>query len=55
MPKIKPTNLSKKQLSNEPSITNKRKSLTAAQKKEVCFKKISTPSLKQKELAKEYE
>jgi hypothetical protein len=33
----------------------KRKSLTAAQKKEICLKKISTPSLKQKDLAKEYD
>ena len=32
----------------------KRRSLTAAQKKEICLKKISTPSLKQKDLAKEY-
>jgi len=31
----------------------KRKSLTAAQKKEICSKKISTPSLKQKKLAKD--
>ena len=30
------------------------RSLTAAQKKEICLKKISTPSLKQKDLAKEY-
>ena len=33
----------------------KRKSLTAAQKKEICSKKISTPSLKQKDIAKEYD
>ena len=33
----------------------KRKSLTAAQKKEICLKKISTPFLKQKDLAKEYD
>ena len=33
----------------------KRKSLTAAQKKEICLKKISTPSLKQKDIAKEYD
>ena len=32
----------------------KRRSLTAAQKKEICLKKIFTPSLKQKDLAKEY-
>ncbi|CAB5196969.1 unnamed protein product, partial [Rhizophagus irregularis] len=33
----------------------KRKSLTSAQKKKVCLKKISTPFLKQKDLAKEYD
>ncbi|EXX56289.1 tigger transposable element-derived protein 6-like [Rhizophagus irregularis DAOM 181602=DAOM 197198] len=33
----------------------KRKSLTSAQKKEICLKKISTPFLKQKDLAKEYD
>ena len=33
----------------------KRKSLTAAQKKEICLKKKSTPFLKQKELANEYD
>ena len=32
----------------------KHRSLTAAQKKEICLKKISTSSLKQKDLAKEY-
>ncbi|CAG8739293.1 17441_t:CDS:2, partial [Rhizophagus irregularis] len=31
------------------------KSLTSAQKKEICLKKISTPFLKQKDLAKEYD
>lgn len=48
--------------SNMPKVNNKdkeiprkRKSLTAAQKKEICLKKISTPSLKQKELAIEYD
>ncbi|GBC25036.2 tigger transposable element-derived protein 6-like [Rhizophagus irregularis DAOM 181602=DAOM 197198] len=46
---VKPGN---KQLNGIP---RKRKSLTAAQKKEICLKKISTPSLKQKELANEYE
>lgn len=51
MPKTKPVN-SKKQ-PNETS--RKRKSLTAAQKKEICFKKTSTPLLKQKELANEYD
>lgn len=35
--------------------SKKRKSLTAAQKKEICSKKISTPSLKQKDIAKEYD
>jgi len=39
-----------------PKVTpKKRKSLTAAQKKEICLKKISKPFLKQKELANEYE
>ena len=49
MPKAAPTT-SKKQ--NE--APKKQKSLTAAQKKEICLKKISTPSLRQKELANEY-
>lgn len=48
MPKTKST-----PTSNE--IPKKRKSLTAAQKKEVCLKKISSPFLKQKDLAQEYE
>jgi hypothetical protein len=55
MPKVKPINLSKKQLSNETPVPKKRKSLTAAQKKEVCLKKNSLPSLKNKDLAKEYD
>lgn len=38
---------------NETS--RRRRSLTIAQKKEICLKKISTPSLKQKELANEYD
>ena len=42
---------SKKQ-PNEAS--KKRKSLTAAQKKEICLKKTSTPFIKQKELAIQY-
>jgi hypothetical protein len=33
----------------------KRKLLTVAQKKDICLKKISTPSLKQKDIAKEYD
>src|SRR5581483_723399 len=42
-------------INNMPKETpRKRKSLTAAQKKEICSKKISTPSLKQKDIAKEY-
>ena len=49
MPKV-PT--LKKQLKE---VSQKRKSLTAAQKKEVCQKKSSTPSIKQKELAIEYD
>ena len=41
---------------NKPnSVSRKRKSLTAAQKKEICLKKMSTPFLKQKELANEYD
>jgi hypothetical protein len=35
--------------------SRKRKSLTAAQKKEICLKKETTPYLKQKDLAKEYD
>lgn len=43
-------------INNMPKETpRKRKSLTAAQKKEICSKKISTPSLKQKDIAKEYD
>ncbi|GBC42405.2 tigger transposable element-derived protein 4-like [Rhizophagus irregularis DAOM 181602=DAOM 197198] len=52
MPKAKSVKPGNKQLNGIP---RKRKSLTAAQKKEICLKKISTPSLKQKELANEYE
>ena len=43
---------SKKQL-NETS--RKCKSLTAAQKKEICLKKAITPYIKQKELATQYD
>ena len=49
MPKV----TTKKQQNNE--APKKRKSLTAAQKKEICLKKISKPFLKQKDLANEYE
>lgn len=35
--------------------SRKRKSLTAAQKKEICLKKTTTPIIKQKELAVQYE
>ncbi len=43
-------------INNMPKETpRKRKSLTAAQKKDICLKKISTPSLKQKDIAKEYD
>ena len=43
-------------INNIPKETlRKRKSLTAAQKKKICLKKISTPSLKQKDIAKEYD
>ncbi|CAB5188838.1 unnamed protein product [Rhizophagus irregularis] len=52
MPKAKSVKPGNKQLNGIP---RKRKSLTAAQKKEICLKKISTPFLKQKELANEYE
>lgn len=56
MPKVNP----KKQLNEAPKNQDeapkkKRKSLTAAQKKEVCLKKLSTPFLKQKDLANEYD
>ena len=56
MPKVNP----KKQLNEAPKNQDeapkkKRKSLTAAQKKEVCVKKLSTPFLKQKDLANEYD
>jgi hypothetical protein len=51
MPKTKSTPTSKK-----PSETpKKRKSLTAAQKKEVCLKKSASPFLKNKDLAQEYD
>ena len=36
-------------------LKKKRKSLTAAQKKELCLKKTSSPFLKQKDLANEYD
>jgi hypothetical protein len=55
MPKTKPTNLSKNKLSNEHPTPKKRKSLTAAQKREICLKKKSSPFLKNKDLAKEYD
>jgi hypothetical protein len=43
-------------INNMPKETpRKRKSLTAAQKKEICLKKETTPYLKQKDLAKEYD
>ena len=51
MLKTTPVN-SRKQLNEAPK---KRKSLTAAQKKEICLKKISAPLLKQKELANKYD
>src|SRR4051812_30527099 len=49
---IMPPVNSKKQL-NETS--RKRKSLTAAQKKEICLKKATTSFIKQKELATQYD
>src|SRR3954467_8678380 len=51
MPKITPVNF-RKQLN---VTSRKRKSLTVAQKKEICLKKLSTPLLKQKKLANEYD
>lgn len=51
MPKAKPVTFK-----NQPNgAPRKRKSLTAAQKKEICLKKMSTPFLKQKDLASEYD
>jgi hypothetical protein len=55
MPKTKPNDLSKNKLSNEPPAPKKRKSLTAVQKREICLKKKSSPLLKNKDLAKEYD
>src|SRR5271167_2163080 len=49
MPKVSTL---KKQLKE---VFRKCKSLTVAQKKKVCQKKLSTPSIKQKELAIEYD
>ena len=49
---IMPPVNSKKQ-PNEAS--RKRKSLTAAQKNEICLKKTTTPFIKQKELAIQYD
>src|SRR4051794_28400172 len=43
-----------KLLKKQNEAPKRQKSLTAAQKKEICLKKISTPSLRQKELANEY-
>ena len=51
MPKTKSTPTSQK-LSEFPK---KRKSLTVAQKKEVCLKKLASSFLKNKELAQEYD
>src|SRR2546421_12563043 len=48
MPKVTRNN-------NNNESSRKRKALTAAQKKEICLKKMSNPLLKQKELAYEYE
>ena len=43
-------------INNMPKETTRKcKLLTAAQKKDICLKKISTPSLKQKDIAKEYD
>src|SRR6266498_1857178 len=51
MPKTKSTPTSKKQ----PETFKKCKSLTAAQKKEVCLKKLASPFLKNRDLAKEFD
>src|SRR6266498_1484799 len=51
MPKTKSTPTPKKQ----PETSKKRKSLTAAQKKEVCLKKLASPFLKNRDLAKEFD
>src|SRR6266545_2877690 len=40
---------------NQPKTSKKRKSLTAAQKKEVCLKKLASPFLKNRDLAKEFD
>ena len=50
MPKTKSIPTSKEQL----KTSKKRKSLTAAQKKEVCLKKLGSPFLKNKDLSEEY-
>ncbi|RGB27788.1 hypothetical protein C1646_768650 [Rhizophagus diaphanus] len=42
------------EVSKQNEAPKKRKSLTTAQKKEICLKKSSSPFLKQKDLAKEY-
>jgi len=52
MPKVTHNN-NKNNNNNESS--RKRKALTAAQKNEICLKKMSNPLLKQKELAHEYD
>lgn len=59
MPKVnvrkqpnEPTEPAKKQ---DNPFKKKRKSLTAAKKKELCLKKITSPFLKQKDLANEYD
>ena len=47
--------MSKNKLSNELPAPKKCKSLTAVQKREICLKKKSSPFLKNKDLAKEYD
>src|SRR6266542_3094870 len=51
MPKTKSTPTPKKQ----PETSKKCKSLTTAQKKEVCLKKLASPFLKNRDLAKEFD
>ena len=67
MLKVKPVSLSQYTIKRVVQQTNKpknltscetprkRKSLTAAQKKDICLKKQSMPSLKNKDLAKKYD
>lgn len=56
MPKVNPKNQPNEVPKEQDELPKrKRKSLTGAQKKEICLKKISSPFLKQKDLANEYD